>query len=245
MAKLSLRVFQKGKPIFWIIGAVGIFVLFYLMFNRGAGASSGGGTTVVQSGPSEAMQIAGMQMAGAIQAAQIGANVEALRIQGQRDQGVLAGQVAMAQLASGERVALETLATDRDAARFNAETNLLIHERTLSYNTESARIAADTAIDLKQIDANVVMYQLGTNAAMFDRQLQTNAAMFETQSRNLIATTALAQVGSLKKKNRDEALTALTASLTGTPNSYVAQGGGGFGIGDIVGVVSPISGLLH
>lgn len=247
MAKISLRVFQKGKPIFWIIGGVVVFVVFYMLFNRGAPAASasGGGSTVVQTGPSENLQIAGMQMAGQIQAAQIAANIEALRVQGQRDQAALAGQVALAQLGSGERIALETLAADREAAVLNAQTNLLINEQTANYNLESARLASETTLGLRQIDANLVSNQLSTQAAMFRDQLTANMAMYETQSRSLIATTALGQIQNLKKKNRDEALTAITASLTGTPNYYVPQSDGGFSLGDLVGVISPVAGLLH
>lgn len=235
MAKLNLAVFKKGKPIVWIIGAVVVFVLFYMLFNRGgASASAGGGTTVVQSGPSEAMQIAGMQTAAAIQSAQIGAGIEAARIQGQNTQAAMAAQIAAAQLASGERVALATLDADREAAAMNVAANIRISENTMNYNLESAKLASETAIGLKEVDAGILRYQLATNAAMFSEQ-----------SRNLIATSAIAQIGSLKKKNRDEALTAITASLTGTPNQYVAQGGGGFGFGDIVGVLSPAAAMLH
>lgn len=245
MAKLNLAVFKRGKPILWVIGAVVVFVVFYMMFNRGGGASASGGTTVVQNGPSEAMQIAGMQTAAALQSAQIGANVETARIQSVNAQAALAGQVALAQLASGERVALETLAADREASRYNADANIAINAQNLAYGIESARLASETAIGLKSIDADIVKSQLVTNAAMFSKQLDTNAMMFAEQSRNLVAQTALSQIGTLKKKNRDEALTALTSSLTGTPNTYVPQGGGGFGIGDILGVLSPAYAALH
>lgn len=245
MAKISLRVFQKGKPIFWIIGAVVVFVLFYLMANRRSDASAGGGMTVVQSGASEAMQIAGMQTAASIQTAQIGASVEAARIQGEQNRNVLASQVAIAQLMSGERVALETISADREAANLNAATNLAINEQNTTYALESARLASETSIGLKGIDAAIVMHQLDTNAEMFGKQLDTNAMMFAEQSRNLIATTALGQIQTLKKKNRDEALISLVSSFTGQPNTYIPQRDFGFGISDIVGVLSPAYGALH
>lgn len=227
MAKINLRVFKQGKPIYWIIGGIVVFVLFYMLFNRGAPATAGGGTTVVQSGPSEAMQIAGMQTAAAIQSAQIAANIEALRVQGERDQAALAGQVALAQLASGERVALETLNAEREAAAINAQTNLLINEQTINYNLESARLASETQLGLRQIDANLISGQLDAQAEMFRDQLAANMAMYQIQSQNLIAQTAFSQIGNLKKKNRDEALAYLASAFGDFPNTYVPQRGGG------------------
>ncbi len=233
MAKLSLKVFKQGKPIYWIIGAVVVFVVFYFLFNKGSGSASGS-TQYVSSGPSEALQGAQLQAGAAVQAAQISANVEAMRIQAQRETQTLGAQVALEQLASGENVAMAQLANERDLGAMNVNANLLINEQNLNYGAETARLAAETTLGLRMIDANIVTHQL-----------DTNAAMFAEQSRNLIATTALGQIQGLKKKNRDEALTAITASLTGTPNLYVPQGGGGFGLGNIVGVLSPVVGLLH
>lgn len=247
MAKISLRVFKKGKPIFWIIGAVIVFVVFYMLFNRGSGAaaSSGGGVTVQQTGPSEAMQAASIQAATAIQGAQIAAGIELARVQATRDQAALAGQVALAQLGSGEKVALATLDADREAAVLNAQTNLLINDANLSYGLETARIAGETATALRAMEIGVMTHQMDTNAEMFRYQTQANAFMFAEQSRNLVTQSALGAIGSLKKKNRDEALTAIYAAATGTPNTYVPQSGGGFGFGDLLGVVSPVTGLLH
>lgn len=249
MAKISLRVFKKGKPIFWIIGAVLVFVIFYMMFNKGGSAArpaaSGGGMTVVNSGPSEALQIASMQAGAATQQLQLQAGIEAGRIQATREQNALAGTVALAQLASGEKVSLASIDADRFAAGLNAQTNLLINEQNLSYSLESARVAGDTAIAMRSLDVGVMTHQMDTQAAMFAEQLDANRDMYAIQSHNLITQAAIGQIGSLKKKNRDEALTAIYSSATGTPNTYVPQGGGGFGLGDIVGVLSPVAGLLH
>jgi hypothetical protein len=247
MAKISLRVFKKGKPIFWIIGAVLIFVIFYLLFNKGgsaAPASSGGGLVVQNSGPSEAMQIAAMQAGAQTQALQMQGAVEAARIAATRDQAALAGQVALAQLGSGEKIALATLDADRFAAGLNAQTNLLINEQNLSYNLESARVAGETQLNLRALDVGVMTKQMETQAAMFGMQLVANQEMYKVQSHNLITQAAIGQVSNLKKKNRDEALTAIYSSATGTPNTYVPQSGGGFGFGDIFGVISPLAGAI-
>jgi hypothetical protein len=50
-------------------------------------------------------------------------------------------------------------------------------------------------------------------------------------------------ISSLKKKNRDEALTAITAMQAGVPNPYVAQRGG-FDLGDIIQIASPVAGAI-
>lgn len=231
MAKLNLQVFKKGKPIFWIIGGVVVFVVFYLMFNKGSGGASTGTTTVMQSGPSEALQAASLQASTAIQAAQISANVEATKIGAERDANVLAAQVALAQLSSGEHVALEQLEADRAAMELNASTNLLVNEQNLNYGLETARLAANTELGRKQIDANLLTQQLATNAAMFSEQLAANVHMFDTQSDNLIKQSIIGQVGSLKKGDRDNALISIAL---GAPSSH----------GSVIGP-SSYPGLLH
>jgi hypothetical protein len=142
-------------------------------------------------------------------------------------------------------VALANLDTERELAFMNTQANLLINEQNLSYSLESAKVASATQIGLRELDVGLINRQMDTQASMFREQMAANADMLELQSRTMIASAAIGAVGNLKKKNQDEALTSIVSSLTGTPNTYVQRGGGGFGIGDIVGVVSPIAGLLH
>lgn len=230
MAKLSLRVFKQGKPIYWIIGAVFVFVVFYLMFNRGSGAS---GSQVVQTGPSEAMQIAALQ-AGASQAAvQSAANIEAARIQASREQAALGAQVALAQLASGEKVALEQLALESGLGFANIQANILINDANISYALESARIASETQIGLRQIDVDLL-----------NAQLEAQTHMFEVQSQNLLYQSLIGQTGSLKKKNRDEYAAYLASLMSGQQTAYIPQRSGGFGLGDLFGVVSPLANAI-
>jgi hypothetical protein len=204
MAKLSLRVFKKGKPIYWIGGAVIVFVLFYMLFNRGAGSAASGGTTVVSTGPSEAMQMAGLQASTAIATANIGAGVEAARIAAQRDSQGLQAQIALAQLVSGERVALETLEYQRAMGTLSASNELKLNEQNITYALESARVAGETTMGLRKMEMD-----------MFSEQLATNAAMFAIQSENLITQSMIAQVSSLKSKDRDTALAAIIAAQRG------------------------------
>lgn len=205
MAKLSLRVFKKGKPIYWIIGGVVLFVLFYMLFNKGGAASGGGGVNVVSSGPSEAMQAASLQASTAIATAQIGAGIEAARIGVQRDMGALQAQIALAQLGSGERVALETLEFERAMGLADNQANLLINEQNINYALESARVASETSLGLRKLETD-----------MFSEQLAANRDMFAIQSQNLITQSMIAQVSSLKAKDRDTALAAILATQSGS-----------------------------
>lgn len=212
MAKLNLAVFKQGKPIYWIVGAVVVFVLFYLMLNKGG--SSSGATSYVATGPSEAMQAQALQAGTAIQGAQIAANIEALRIQAGRETALAGATVASEQLASGERVAMAQLSHDTALANLNAQANMLINEQNIEYGIETARLAADTQLGLRALDIGLLQ-----------TQLETQAHMFQTQSTNLIAQSLIGQVGNLKKKNRDEALAYLASASLGTPNTYAPQGG--------------------
>jgi len=225
MAAISLKVFKKGKPIYWIIGAVVLFVLFYFMFNRGGGAATASGSTnYVTTGPSEAVQIASMQAGAAAQAGNLAASVEMARINSETVAAGLGAQIAMAQLASGENVALRQLIAQERLGEINAETNLLINEQNLSYSTETARIAADTNIALKNIDAGILT-----------SQLTANRDMFAIQSSNMITQTLISQVGNLKKRDRDDAL----AGIGGYIPVYGGSGGGisGSDIAPFAGVI--------
>lgn len=193
MAVVNLKVFKQGKPIYWIVGAVVLFVLFYFMLNKSAPAA--GGTQYVSTGPSEALQAA--QLQAGIQSAQIqaSANVEAGKIAAANNAAVLSSQVALAQLSSGEKVALFQLARDADVAALNAETNLQIASQTMAYNLESARVASQTAIDMRAMETQLLK-----------DQMNANAQMFAAQSNNLITQTLISATSNLKKKDRDDAL---------------------------------------
>lgn len=214
MAKFNLRVFKKGKPIYWIIGAVVVFVAFYMLFNRGG--SSASGTTVIQSGGmSEQAQLAAAQIGAANQQAQLAASIELARVQGEKDAANLGAQVALAQLASGETVALSSLERESAIAAMNVNANLLMNEQNINYATESARIAAETQLGLREIDTNLLR-----------EQMRTQSEMFAVQSHNLIAQSVIGQIGNLKKKNRDEALIAISEGALGTTLDYTPRRGG-------------------
>lgn len=214
MAKLNLQVFKRGKPIYWVIGGVALFVIFYLAFSKPASAGGSSGGAIV-TGPSEALQAAQMQYGAQIQGAQIAAGVEAARIQAENNAASLGASVALANLATQEKVALFQLAREADLAAINAQTNLLINEQNISYGVETARLAAETQIGLRALDVSLL-----------NKQMETNAAMFETQSKNLITQSVIAQVPSLKKRDRDDALAGI--------GGYTPVPGGAGGGGNIV-----------
>lgn len=217
MAKLSLRVFKQGKPIYWIVGGVVVFVVFYMLFNKGGANAGSGNTSYVSSGPSEALQAAQLQTGASIQAAQIAANVEAAKTAAGLQEAQMGQEVALAQTDASRVVSLAQLANQSDLASINANTNLLINEQNLSYAADTAKQASQTQIALKQIDAATVAHQL-----------DTNADMFKIQSQNLLSQSLISQIGNVAEKKRYDALVTV---LTGMPayDSHVVpinQGGG-------------------
>lgn len=175
--KLNLKVFKKGKPIYWIGGAVILFVLFYFLFNRGASGS----TTVVSSGPSEALQAA--QLSAGVQTAQIQAQANSAA---QQTAGAItiAGIQAQLALAQTDAQAHSTdLQTNQSAAVAFAQIDANKAEQlaNMSYSFESAKLASETALQTKASDNALLAHQLDTNAAVVVHQLDTNAAMFNDQ----------------------------------------------------------------
>lgn len=232
MAKFSLKVFKNGKPIYWIVGAVILFVIFYFLFSRGAPESSSGGVTVNSSGPSEQMQAAQLAASTQMQTAQLGAQIEMARVQGELASGQLGAQVALAQLHSAETIGMASLAQEGAIANLAAQTQIILNDQNVEYTLESARLASETQLANKLTDASILMYQM-----------DTNRDMLQIQSTNMLAQSAIGQVSNLKKKDRDNALVALTASLTGNPVNYTQDKSGG-GLGGLLSFISPLANAI-
>lgn len=226
MAKFNLKVFKKGKPIYWVIGGLVVFFVFFFIIRSGGSTSS---TRVVSSGPSEAMQIANLQASTQLQAANISAGIEMARIAGEHDTNEFSANVALAQIMAGENVALQQMVEEVKLAKYNIDANMIINEQNLSYGMETARVASETALKSKALDIGLLTHQL-----------DTQAAMFVEQSKNLTTQSLISQIGNLKKKNRDEALIAIGEVATGKDIDYVAQRGGGFNPFKVVGGVAGI-----
>lgn len=206
MAKMSLRIFKKGKPIYWVIGAVVVFVAFYMLFSGGSKSSSGGGGNIVvqQSGPSEAAQLQAAQISAQLQSAQISGNIEAMRVQSEAALGQRSVELALAELSANQAFATQRLIADSEIANLNAETNLAINRDNLAYGADTAQLAAQTQVALRSMDIGLL-----------NNQMATNARLFERQSAALVQQSLIQQVGSLKKKDRDTALAAITAANAG------------------------------
>jgi len=172
----------KKKPLLWGGIAIVIFVIFYLIFSRG----SGGGETstqVVTTGPSEAQLAAQTQIAMAqIQAGAINAQTSAEVAMKNAD---IEGQVRLGQLAY--QAGLAEIQASKEALEINSE-----------YSLQTARVAAETNLAMARLDKEVLTTQLAQQTQMFGMQLQSlnNQAI-------------LAQVSSLKKKDRDNVLAGL------------------------------------
>jgi len=231
--KLNFKVFKKGKPIYWIVGAIALFVVFYLIVNKGGGGSSEGGVNVYSGGPSDA-QVA---MSGQIAMAQIQANaatgqtmaeVAAIDKAAQRDIAIatIGGNVELANIAAGREISLLGIQQSYATEMANIDAQKQIYGLQAEYALEGAKVASEYAFKQQAVNAAVVMHQLDTNAAMFSRQAES----LEKQS--LYNT-----VSTLKKKDRDNVLIALE---TGNLTKY-ADGGGG---GNSLGMFAPVTGLL-
>lgn len=194
--KLNFKFLNKGT-IWWVVGAIVLFVIFYMVASGGNSAGASDGTTaVVGSTPSDA------QIAAQLQGQSIQAQLAAATIQAQSEVTVAAMQrdVALANVQAGADITKYQVATDLQAAREAAE-----------YGVETANIAANTQLKLKETDAALLIHQMNVNAEMFN-----------TQSQNLIAQSLIGASASLKKKDRDNYLVSIA---TGAP--YRGQTGTG------------------
>jgi plastocyanin len=188
--KLNLRVFKQGKPIYWIVGAVFLFIVFYLVLNKKPASDTTGTTSYVSTGPSEALQAQAMQINAGITTAQIGASVQVQQLQEQQSEANYALTAALAQVSAGQTVSLAGIDAQKAADAENAAANIQINQDNNSYGLETARVASQTQIGLAQISADTVTHQL-----------DTNAAMFAEQSKNLVAQSLIASIANFKHKN--------------------------------------------
>lgn len=220
--KLNFSFLKKAKPIYWVVGAVAIFVLFYVIMNRGGKASnSGGGITTIVSGPTEAQTMASANLA----MAQIEANAATQNMQLQlaaiKEQGAV--DVAIANL--GAQYSMAETQAQADVAKYLAQTEGTIQlagldaqkeiaQMNAQYSYDTARLASEVAISSREIDAAILNNQLTANVAMFRETTAAQTKMYETQAGLLTQQSILATIPTLKKKNRDDVLLALTRSGT-------------------------------
>lgn len=158
--KMNLSVFKKGKSLYWIIGGIVLFVLFYWIINRG-GSSSGGGYAVA-GGPSDAAVAASTQVALANTQASAGVAIATLQYNGTVNQTQAAADVAKYTASLDAATTVEAFRTQKEIAALNAE-----------YSLDTARITSETNIAHWTLDANVLTHQMDTNAQMFTEQVKS------------------------------------------------------------------------
>jgi tellurite resistance protein len=234
--KLNFKVFKKGKAIYWIIGAVVLFVLFYYIANRGS--SSAGSTTVTNSGPSDAAiasgnQLAMAQVAAGAQTNQVNAQVAAAEyIAG------IQGQTQMAQLAAGADVAKFTAGLDAQTNAYALQTQQAIAAIGMQTQVDTAQIASNTILgqagyqrDIAfagfQTQQNIAQMQTGVSLA----QIQANQNMYASYIDAAKLTTLAGVAANVVPVDRDNAFALLAATAYHVPLSYSDAGSGSFVLG--------------
>lgn len=220
MAKFNIAYVKKNPVMFGAIFVV-FGLLLWLLMNRGA--SSGGASQVIQTGPSEALQAAAMQTGAAIQAKQIEASaasamgafqLEALsrQIEGQQSIAILEAQYRTAELAANERMSeLQTTASLAALqSQLNAQTAAI--DSNNQFMVDYARVATDAATTQTAINA-ALQRDLGAQS-LAGYKYGIDASLKQS---------ILATIPSLKKKDRDTALGAFMATNAG----YGYSGGSG------------------
>lgn len=219
----------------WLFG--GIFLVFglglFLLLNRGGGGSSAsGGGTVVSGGLSEGAQLQAMAInaqaqgqAMAIQAQReqtaLSLEAAAMQIEGQQNLAILSSQVALAELEASKAITSEQTAASLAALNAQLANSYAMQELQVSAGVETARLVQDSALQQMAIGA-MMQRQMGEQQLEAFR-IQTNAGV--TQS-------LISQVSSLKRKDRDTALAAITAANAGygfsggKGDDYIQIGGG-------------------
>jgi len=198
--KLNFAIFKKGKTLYWVLGGIVIFVLFYLMFNKGAPAS--GGITSVSTGPSDAAVAASTSLAMAQTQANAGVAVATLQYN---------GTIAQTQAAADVAKYTATLDAQTQTAAFNTQKQIAAINAEYSYDT--AKVAAETNIAQWTINAGVLTNQLAAQRDMF-------LAATKATTIGVLAS----QVGQVKANDRDNVLTALIASSSGQSLNFYDPG---------------------
>ena len=212
MKNFSWTYVKKNPTIF-----IGIFLVFglglFLLLNRGGGASSGG--TIVSGGPSEAFQIQAMGINAQAQSQMYAVQAErdqaamalqaaGMQIEAQQNIAVLQSQLALAELQSTQTISSEQTAASLNALSMQLSNSFMMQESNNRAGVDMARMVQDTAT--QQLAIGAMMQQ-----RMGDQQLEA----FRIQSQAGLQQSLIAQVSSLKKKDRDTALAAIAASTAG------------------------------
>lgn len=230
-----------------LIGAVVLFFILLFLLNKGGGASAGtSGTTVVNSGPSDAQVAASTQLA----LAQLSAGVQnnALSIDYAKSQDANDTQLALAQVAAALQT--QNLTVQQNIANETIAAN--VHGMDLQYQG----LVNQNATALAQAQAQ---YNYGLASQAVNANLQQNLATISANTTVTLSQqqlqayefgTLASTIPTLKSGKRDNAFALLTTATYGTdPNTAAAimapNGGSGQSGGfSVVNVISPVTSLL-
>lgn len=143
--------FIKKHP--YLVGGLVFLVVIYFVLRGKGSSSSGGSTTVVQSGPSDSVQAA--QIAA-------GANIQALNAATDQQANGLAAALAGKQL--DDTVALQTAGYARDVALQNTYSQTQIAMGQFGSAVSVAQAQADAGVAVASIGANRDVAVAGTQA---------------------------------------------------------------------------------
>lgn len=233
--KINWAVFKKGKPVYWIVGAVVVFVVFYMIASKGSGAAkssgaSAGGVTTISTGPSDAQ----ISAAAGISAAQIQANATVaqgqLALAAQKDgnaAGVavasLGAQVDMASIIASSETALGLGRMEQSIQLAGITAQQNISQINAEYSFATARVAAETNLATTQIQADMVNNSFATQERIAQGQNATTIALSNNQTKAFIAASAL---NSVLPVDRDNIAAIILAD--GNSLKYTDRGSGSF-----------------
>lgn len=223
--KLNFKVFKKGKALYWILGGIFLFVLFYWLINRG-GSSGSTGITTINAGQSDAQVAAGAQ----VQLATIAANTQANNASAQVALAQLSLQGTLAQTAAAADVAKYTAALDAQSqtAYYTAQQNIAALNG--QYGLETARVTSETILGQAQIQSDTLTNQMQIQAQMFNQQLAATQQIISTQAQASIYNSLINQISNAKPNDRDNLVALISGEFSGAPISYQDRTSGSFGI---------------
>lgn len=165
---------QKPKNRKWLfIGLAAIGFVILLMLMRGGSRGAGGGTTVVQSGPSEALQAAQLASQTELAGIQAGVSVAALQSQAAIEAARIDAATQTAGIAASlQALQIQATGADRASEREFQAALADINSRQ-AIQTESLRVQESTTI--AQLQANTAQLAISTQGAIQQQQIYSDA----------------------------------------------------------------------
>ena len=206
--KLNFAIFKK-KALWWVLGALVIFYIFYRLISGGSSTQVVAGS----SGPSDAAIQA--QSAQAIAALQYGAQGQAIQTQSN-------AQVAMAEL-SANSTNIQTQAAV-DLGKYTAGLDAQTQAMAFTTQRDIAAINAEYSFDTAKITADTTNHQWDTMASIINNQTIAQRDTALAYIRGTTIQAELSAIPSLKANDRDNALALIAATSSGQGLTYLDPG---------------------